>query len=264
MNILFVDNYNLNEKNNIILNKFGFYFTRFNNKNIYYLNINEKKITDKFSLNFFKFFLKLKFKNKKTYIVLSKYLEENNSLKKFLEEFLVNPIFVSNQNNLYNNDKIYINEYLKTKNIFQKDVKILMIIDRLEKIEKKKLNELLQEYKIVDIYMTNISNDSIRYVNELNNSIGSVVEILDKIPNEYYNIFLVFSKKYKICQNKSSFLLDYNNSDLDVKSNTYLIFNKNKENFKIIFRSLGIDINRFEKTKLGKLYIHASNLILDI
>lgn len=43
MNILFVDNYNLNEKNNIILNKFGFYFTRFNNKNIYYLNINEKK-----------------------------------------------------------------------------------------------------------------------------------------------------------------------------------------------------------------------------
>ena len=139
-----------------------------------------------------------------------------------------------------------------------------MIIDRLEKIEKKKLNELLQKYKIVDIYMTNISNDSIRYVNELNNSIGSVVEILDKIPNEYYNIFLVFSKKYKICQNKSSFLLDYNNSDLDVKSNTYLIFNKNKENFKIIFRSLGIDINRFEKTKLGKLYIHASNLILDI
>ena len=84
MNILFVDNYNLNEKNNIILNKFGFYFTRFNNKNIYYLNINEKKITDKFSLNFFKFFLKLKFKNKKTYIVLSKYLEDNNPLKKIL------------------------------------------------------------------------------------------------------------------------------------------------------------------------------------
>ena len=83
------------------------------------------------------------------------------------------------------------------------------------------------------------------------------------MPKTNYNILLVFSSIYKEYYNNSSFILDYNNSDLDVESNTYLIYKKNEKNFKRIFSKLNMEISRYEKTKLGKLYIHASRLILD-
>lgn len=269
MNILFIDNCKLNKKNkgknkvNIIFNKFGFCY--FKIKYIFYINIDEEKLLyNNTNLKIFIKFLKYNFKKDKVYIAMSKCLEENTKLRKIFNTYLFNPIFVSSQNNLYNNDKKYINDYLIKNNIHIKDVKVLLIVDELNKIEKIKLDEMLRKYKIVDIYMLNSSNIAKNYVNEINNKLGSVVEVLDKIPNEYYNIFLVFSKKYRNSQNKCSFVLDYNNSDLDIKSNTYLIFKENKKHYEKIFNQLGMDISRFEKTKLGKLYIHASELILDI
>ena len=268
MNILFIDNCKLDKKNicknklNIIFNKFGFCYFKLNY--IFYINIDEEKIYKSANLKIFIKFLKCSLKKDKVYIAMSRYLEENTRLKKIFNTYLFNPIFVSTQNNLYNNDKKYIDEYITKNNIHIKDVRVLLIVDELSKIEKIKLDEMLRKYKIVDIYMLNSSNIVKNYVNEINNKLGSVVEVLDKIPNEYYNIFLVFSKKYRNSQNKCSFVLDYNNSDLDVKSNTYLIFKENKKHYEKIFNQLGMDISRFEKTKLGKLYIHASKLILDI
>lgn len=268
MNILFIDNCKLDKKNicknklNIIFNKFGFCYFKLNY--IFYINIDEEKIYKSANLKIFIKFLKCSLKKDKVYIAMSRYLEENTRLKKIFNTYLFNPIFVSIQNNLYNNDKKYIDDYLIKNKIQIKDVRVLLIVDELNKKEKIKLEEMLDKYKIVDIYMLNPSNIAKNYVCEINNRLGSVVELLDKIPNEYYNIFLVFSKKYKNSQNKCSFILDYNNSDLDVKSNTYLIFEENKKHYEKIFNQLGMDISRYEKTKLGKLYILASELILDI
>ena len=268
MNILFIDNCTLKKdfykknKLNLILSKFGFCYLKL--KGVFYININEEKLENKTNLKYFKKFLKYKIKSKKIYIAMSRYLEENSNLKKIFNTCFNNPTFVSIQNNLYNNDKKYIDDYLIKNKIQIKDVRVLLIVDELNKKEKIKLEEMLDKYKIVDIYMLNPSNIAKNYVCEINNRLGSVVELLDKIPNEYYNIFLVFSKKYKNSQNKCSFILDYNNSDLDVKSNTYLIFEENKKHYEKIFNQLGMDISRYEKTKLGKLYILASELILDI
>ena len=173
---------------------------------------------------------------------------------------------VTEQNNLFQNDVKYINKYITKNKIEKKDVKILVVIDNIENnFVKSKINYFLGEYKVVDIFITNNKNrEKIEnYVKNINENEGSSVEILDKELKKKYNILLVFSNEYKSLNNKSSFILDYNNSDLDVESNTYLIYKNNKKEFKYIFDSLGMDISKYEKTKLGKLYIHASETILD-
>jgi hypothetical protein len=195
---------------------------------------------------------------------VSKSIDENIKIKEIITNGINNLIFVSNQNNLYDNDKIYIEKYIKDNNLDILNIKIIVIIDELDYLIKRKIENLILKYKFVDVFSTCINNEIINFIEKMNNNYGTVIEILDKIPFEYYNIFLVFSKKYKVIQTKSSFILDYNNSDLDVKSNTYLIFKNNIKYFNKIFKYFDIEISRFEKTKLGKLYIHASRLILDI
>lgn len=262
MNILFIDcNDNIqNGYYRLLYNKIGFYIKKIKNKDIYFLNINLEK-RNPFILNRF---LRLKLRKNKVYTVLSKKLEENIKLKQILNTNLLDNIFVSNQNNLYDNDKIYIDEYIKNNNLDISKIKVLVIIDELELLQKRKIEELIKKYKIVDICSNNTSKSILKYIDEINNKYGTVVEVIDKFKNGYYNILLVFSKKYEVNQTEDSFILDYNNSDLDKKSNTYLIFKNNEKQFQKIFKNLDIELSRFEKTKLGKLYIHASRLILDI
>lgn len=268
MNIIFIDNIdislceNINKKDRYLYNIIGFYINKIKNKNIYYININNNMIDRKKFKKIFSIIIKNKFKKYKNYIVLSKSLEESKI--NVLLDNIENSILVSGQNNLYDNDKIYVDEYITKNNIDKKEIKVLLIIDKFDNLEKRKLDELLQKYKIVDIYTEKYINNLREYIEKINNKLGTVVEVIDKIENEYYNILLVFAKKYKIEKTKSSFILDYNNSDLDVKSNTYLIYKNNKKSYDIIFKKLNMCISRFEKTKLGKLYIHASGLILDI
>lgn len=268
MNILFIDNFSIEnddkyKKIRLLYDKFGFYIMKYNRK-INFLNINDVKIKNNFHTILLRKYLRYKYKNQKVYVVLSKNIQENMYVKQLIDESIDNSIFVTNQNNLYDNDKLYIDEYIEKNNMRANDVKIILILDKLGNLEKRKLEELIEKYKIVDIYMTNVLDRDVNYINELNNKYGTVIEILDKMPNEYYNIFLVFSNEHKISPKKSSFVLDYNDSDLDVKSNTFLIFRNNIKQFNEIFKFLNMDMSRFEKTKLGKLYIHASGIILDI
>ena len=268
MNIIFIDNADISLTNNInkldsyLFNIFGFYIKKMNNKNIYYININDKIMSRKIFKRMFALITKNKFKKDNNYIVVSKTLDENN-INVLLNE-MPKPVFVSGQNNLYDNDEIYIDEYVNKNNIDKKEIKVLLVVDKFDHLEKRKMDELLQKYKIVDIYVTNHVKNLNEYIEKVNNKLGTVVEIIDKIPKEYYNILLVFSKKYEIHKTRGSFILDYNNSDLDVKSNTYLLYKNNKKIYDIIFKQLNMDMSRFEKTKLGKLYIHARGLMLDI
>ena len=73
---------------------------------------------------------------------------------------------------------------------------------------------------------------------------------------KYYNILLVFSKEYINIKHNSSFILDYNNSDLDTKSNVYLAYKNNEKQIKEILNNLDINSHNFKYAKLGKLCIH--------
>lgn len=269
MNILFIDNiednisYGKNKVKSLLFRFVGFYINKIKNKKIYYINLNVQRINKNINSKIFKIILKFIFNKEKVYVVLSKTTSEIMQLKEKINKIIPNLVIVSSQNNLYDNDKKYIEDYINENKIDKKEIKILLVIDKLELAQKRKIEELLEKYKIVDIYATKYILNLKEYIDEINNNLGTVIEIIDKIPKEYYNILLVFSKEYKNFQTKSSFILDYNNSDLDIKSNTYLIYKNNIKLFDNLFNKLGIQMSRYERTKLGKLYIHASRLILD-
>lgn len=266
MNILFIDNILLEKQKNKqtkLYNHLGFYFNRIVGKSIYYLNINLKRIDSWIFLHSLKIYINRLLRKEKVYIVLSRNIEDNDKVLRLIDRYFNDYVLVSNQNNLYFNDYLYIDEYIKNNNIKLENIRVLIVIDKLENREKRKIESLIQKYKIVDIYSESKINGLDKYINELNVENGTVVESIDKLTFEYYNIFLVFSMNFKNTS-ISSFILDYNNSDLDTKSNTYLIYKNNRKLYSDIFKKLGMDILRFEKTKLGKLYIHASGLMLDI
>ncbi len=248
MNILFVDS-----SNNKL--KFGFDIKKIKGRKIYSLKISNN--INKLVLRLIKLYFKIALKKKVTYIVTSKYFKYD------LDKIDENYINVTEQNNLLLNDIKYINEYIEKEKLDKRDIKMLLIFDEFTDIIKEKLNYYIEKYKIVDVLALRNTKELYNYVNNLNNKTGSVIEILDKFKEEDYNILLVFSNKYKVSQSKRSFCLDYNNSELDVKSNTYLIYQNNKNIYLKLFKDLNLDIQRFNKTKLGKLYIHTSGIMLD-
>lgn len=248
MNILFVDSCDRNLK-------LGFGINKIKGKKIYSLKINNR--INKLILKVIKMYFKFVLRKENTYIVTSKCFKFN------LEKIDKSYINVTEQNNLLSNDVKYINEYIEKEKLDRREIKILLIFDEFTHVIKEKLSYYIEKYKIVDVWTTNKTKDLYSYVNDLNNKTGSVVEILDKFKEEDYNILLVFSSKYKTSQSKRSFCLDYNNSELDIKSNTYLIYQNNKNIYLKLFNELNLDIERFNKTKLGKLYIHASGIMLD-
>lgn len=203
-----------------------------------------------------KMLLKWQFGKNKTYVVMCDEYESNVKVLKYINRVLDSCIIVTDQNNLLKNDYIYINDYIKVNEIEPKHIKVLVIIDRISNIEKAKIEELIEKYKTVDIYSTRQNEYLAEYVDNLNKDLGTTIEILDKIELKYYNILLVFSQEYINIKHNSSFILDYNNSNLDVKSNTYLVYIKNKKEIEKILTKLDINSQNFKYTKLGKLCIH--------
>lgn len=265
MNILFIDTYYKQDDNklkNYMYNKLGFYINIFGRDKIKYLSLKKDKINKKILI----FILKKIYKNQKVYVTFSRQAEKDKSIIEIINNSILDKTIVTEQNNLYKNDVKYIDKYIVEKKLNKRALKVLFVIEGIkEKKIKNKIEQFLKEYKIVDIFLTNSKNYSFlkEYIEKLNEEEGTTIEILDKMPKTDYNILLVFSKIHKEYYNNSSFILDYNNSDLDIESNTYLIYKKNEMYFKKIFSKLNMEISRYEKTKLGKLYIHASRLILD-
>ena len=263
MNIIFIDCKKINSKSKIVCywyKKYGFWIKRYKSRNIYTISINpNSNISNKLitkALNYI-------FKEDKNYIVLSKKIN-NKSIIKILKNYS-NVTLVTSQNNLLKNDINYINNYIEKNNINRNDIKILFVIDEINDIIISKLYYFIGKYKIIDIKLNDIQNykNVKEIVNKINREGGTVIDVVVKIQQKNYNIILVFSKKQRFFYNDGLYILDYNNSDLDICSNTYLIYKKHKLQFLELFKLIDMDISRFEKTKLGKLYIHTSGIILD-
>lgn len=265
MNILFVDSYYKKDNNkfrNYIYDKLGFYIDVFSKEKIKYLVFNSKKLNTKLLY----WVLSRLYKKQKVYIAFSRQIAEDKRIIDIINKSILNNTIVTEQNNLFKNDVKYIDKYIEEKKLNKRALKVLFVIEDMKNDKiRQKFEQFLKEYKTVDIFLTYNKNYSFikKYVENLNKEEGTTIEVLDKMPKRPYNILLVFSNNHMEYYNNSSFILDYNNSDLDVESNTYLIYKNNEEYFKRIFSKLNMEISRYEKTKLGKLYIHASRLILD-
>ncbi len=267
MNILFVDTQAINNCSKFkkyLDNKFGFYLNISDDKKYGMLKISDDE--RKVNLSLLKYIIKYWCKKNKIYIVLSKYAEQIEYIKDLIDNAITDKIFVTEQNNLFKNDIKYIDKYIKRKKLERKDIRVLFITDSINNIEiKRKIEYFLQLYKVVDILLTDYNNyeDVKEYIDNINKKEGSAIEIVDKKRKIDYNVLLMFTNTVELKYTKDSFILDYNNSDLDVESSTFLIYKNNKKMYDKIFNELNMDISRFKKTKLGKLYIHASRLMLD-
>ncbi len=263
MNIIFIDYDNnfVNKKEKYMYNLLGLYIRKIEGKNIYYLSINPKYGSYKI-LNFI---LKKILRKKKIFAILSMNVDLDSNLNKNLSQFSSDITIITEQNNLIFNDKRYINKFLKEKNIDKRKVSILLIIDKLNDIIKNKVIDNINEYRTVDILVhgKSLYFDTKDFAEKINKEYGTTIETLDKMPQKNYNILLVFSKEDIEIPNKSSFILDYNNSDLDVESNVYKVYLKNKDEIDNIFLKLNMNISNYKKTKLGKLYIHKEWNTLD-
>lgn len=253
MNILFVSSIKNYDKlsifNKLIYKLFGFCFnSKFDETRS--LMIDSKRCNKKI----LKLFLRHLYSNEPILVVPSKYTEGN-----WYKEVLEKPIIVSEQNNLLKNDDQYIKDYIKKNNIAINEVKVLVVIDELTDVIKEKVKELIYKYKIVDIYTKRKATYffSLDFAQEINKELGSNINILDKDEFVHYNILLVFSHKpSSLFYSNRAYVLDYHNSDQDIGSNTFKMYLQNKEKLKNLFEMLQIDLNDFQKTKLGKLCIH--------
>ena len=243
MNILFVSSKRYSKQKTITK-------ININNNKIISLKLDLDSLNGKLIVWYIKNALKWQFGNQKVYVVIEDRIDELTTINNYLTKIL------KDQNNLLKRDYIYINEYILKKELKKKDIKVLLIIDKITKNEKEKIEELIQEYKIVDIYSTRQNTILNKYIDDLNKNLGTVIQILDKMPTKYYNILLVFSKEYINIKHNSSFILDYNNSDLDTKSNVYLVYKNNEKDISKICKRLDINSHNFKYAKLGKLCIH--------
>ena len=118
MNILFIDNiednisYGKNNVKSLLFRFVGFYINKIKNKKIYYINLNVQRINKNINSKIFKIILKFIFNKEKVYVVLSKTTSEIMQLKEKINKIIPNLVIVSSQNNLYDNDKKYIEDYI--------------------------------------------------------------------------------------------------------------------------------------------------------
>lgn len=258
MNILFIDysdKYNNRLEKN--LHKYLGYFLR-KYENNYYLVLN-RKIKKYKGL---KVIFKALFKRKEIYVVKSKKVDYLPDMKDIRAKFKN----ITEQNNLLVNDNIYIENFLHKIGIEKYEARVLYIIDELNDIIKEKIENAIKEYRQVDILVTRTAQYfyTLDFVTKIDEEYGTTTQTLDKLPKMDYNILLVFSNKDFNITNKSSFILDYNNSDLDVNSNAYKFYLRNKEKIKEIFDTLDMVEENYWKTKLGKIYIYENWDTLDI
>lgn len=257
MNILFIDN-NSNFNNKIekfLYYNIGYYIRKYNEYYSLSLNVNHNRYI---ALNWL--IKKILFKND-LLVVRSKKVDYLPNIKHIDRKY----IDVKEQNNLFTNDKLYIHKYLEKSKIRKEESKVLIIIDNLGNIEKEKILECIKNYKEVDVYVTRVAQYFYTqdYVKTINEEYGTTSQTLDKLPKLNYNILLVFSRNNINISNNSSFILDYNNCDLDTDSNTYKVYLKNKKEITYIFNTLGMIEENYWKTKLGKLYIYKNWNTLD-
>lgn len=257
MNILFIDD-NSNFRNRIekfLYKKIGFYFRKYNENYSLSLNTNLDRYI---GLNWIIRHILCK---NGLYIVRSKKVDYLPNIS----HMDINCIDVLEQNNLLINDELYIEKYLYNKNIRKEQASVLIIIDVLEENEKEKILKCIKEYKTVDIYVTRVAQyfKTQDYVKDIDEEYGTTSQTLDKMPKLNYNILLVFSRKVFNISNRSSFILDYNNCDLDKESIAYKVYSINKKEITYIFNTLGMIEENYWKTKLGKLYIYKNWNTLD-
>lgn len=301
MNTIFVDFYNCNKgikKNNLdnkkicinklyrlndvknncfkykitddILNGKKSKITHVSIKKEYIINQTQKS---KYSMQdkIFKMSINKKFdKNDEVNLVFSKEFEYNLKLKEYIIDLLkLNKLTLYNEieikNELKNKDIMYIDKYIKDKNIKIEKLRILVVLARYEDYDKNKILEYISKYKYVDILVTNnIYEFDIKNLEKdvfrLNNEYGTTIEIIKKRNVQKYDVYLVYSNitRFELSQRyilgRNSLYMNITDIDYDILSSEILTYERFEPEITTLFNRLNLNLDNFSKSKVGFLY----------
>ena len=169
--------------------------------------------------------------NKKWYYILSKDIGYNKYLANKAESLLGYKLNVTNELDV--NIFKYIDEHLeKNKSLKKHELKILLVSNINENINFTLLNNLIKEYKSVNIYLKEKpSTYTLKRIKQINRTQGTTIDVVKrerKVFTEYNVIYFVDDVKGtypRFRLNKQALTLDLSTSEQD-KFNFSMLFFK--------------------------------------
>lgn len=209
-------------------------------------------------------------KNDEVNLVFSKEFEYNMKLKEYIIDLLkLNKLTMYNEinikNELKNKDIMYIDKYIKDKNITIEKLKILVVLDDFKDYDKGKVLEYISKYKCVDILVTNnISEFDLKKLEKdiflLNNEYGTIIEVIKKRNVQKYDVYLVYSNvsRFELSQRyilgRNSLYMNITDIDYDILSSEILTYERFEPEITTLFNRLNLNLDNFSKSKVGFLY----------
>lgn len=218
--------FNINDTNKNVINKIWFDETSYINEVSFSKDILESMVKDqKGFMTKIKYKLKDKFiekvilnalgnHDKKWHYILSKNMPENKYLCNKAESLLGYKVTYAHE--MDNNIFKYIDEYLIVNNSLKKhELKVLLVVTSNKDLNFTLLNNLIREYKCVNIYLNEKPSSYIlKRIKEINKEEGTTIEIVKKERKaftEYNVIYFADDKKANYPRfrfNKNALVMD--------------------------------------------------------
>lgn len=195
--------------------------------------------------------------------------EEKKEIKEYLFQVLkchheMELCEIESQNQMYQNDRKHIEDFLKTSKIHPDKLKILVILNDVKDYQEEKIKEYINEYKHVDILkmpgITKLdSKEIMASIDCLNEEYGSTIDMIQKKNIQEYQIYLMYSKvnyedfsTHYVLRKKCKYI-DMRNEDMDRYNQNICEFEKNQSYLFTLSNRLNMDLARYSKNKVGKV-----------
>ena len=182
-------------------------------------------------------------------------------LESVLKNIFKNLYEIKTENLIFETINRHLNDYLLFKNVNVADVKILYVIENFDKKIYENIIFNINKFKCIDIAYLK-SDKSLEYkslkdkIDFVNNELGSSISFVKLNCNMDYNVYFNFTNneiKNEYLIDNSSLFINCLNNEQDSYNKYNILYNKNIYEINRIFNKLEIRIEKFDKTKIGKL-----------
>jgi len=230
-----------------------------------------KKVSLRFKLKLLKakirgIIKKIKCDNNASYIfskTICSYSEKYDVfvLDTILKKIFINLYEIKSENLIFETINKHLNDYLLLNNINIADVRILYIIESFDNRVYDNILTNINKFKCIDIAY--LKNDNLfeyknfkEKIDFINDEIGSSISFIKLNCNMDYNVYFNFTNneiKNEYLIDNSSLFINCLDNEQDLYNKYNIMYNKNIYEINKVFNKLEIRVEKFEKTKIGKL-----------